>query len=164
MVSFLKQQKINDPVIYFIDTHYKKQLQKLSNDTVLLKHHLQPLQASYYNKEGKLISFQINCNAPGFPNLNWNNKKVMEVFPPESNAPVDTLLNQQRHLEFLKSNSIKKIEIERDFDYFIIVYWAGFLKKQSVGLINAVNENIKLNLENKKIKIIYVCSDNVFVE
>ena len=88
----------------------------------------------------------------------------MEVFPPESNAPVDTLLNQQRHLEFLKSNSIKKIEIERDFDYFIIVYWAGFLKKQSVGLINAVNENIKLNLENKKIKIIYVCSDNVFVE
>ena len=164
MVSFLKQQKINDPVIYFIDTHYKKQLQKLSNDTVLLKHHLQPLQASYYNKEGKLISFQINCNAPGFPNLNWNYKKVMEAFPPEYQAPVDTLLNLQTHLKFLKSNSNKQIETEKNFDYIITVNWAGFLKKQSIGLINAVNENIKLNLENKKIKIIYVCSDNVFVE
>lgn len=164
MDSFLKEQQINDPVIYFIDTDYRKQLQKLSSDTVLLKHHLQPLQASYYNKEGKLISFQINCNAPGFPNLNWNYKKVMEVFPPKPNAEPDTLLNLQRHLELLKSNSNKQIETEKDFDYFIIVNWAGFLKRQSIGLINAVKENKKLNFENKRIKIIYVCSDNVFTE
>jgi hypothetical protein len=139
-------------------------LQKLSNDTALLKHHLQPLQASYYNKEGKLISFHINCNAPGFPNLNWNYKKAMEAFPPASQVPVDTLLNLQRHLMLLKSNSSKQIETQKDFDYFIIVNWAGFLKRQSIGLINAVNENIKLNLEHKKVTIIYVCSDNVFVE
>ena len=164
MDVFLKGQQINDPVIYFIDTDYKKQLQKLSNDTVLLKQHLQPLQASYYNKAGKLISFHINCNAPGFPNLNWNYKKVMEVFPPESNAPVDTLLNLQTHLMLLKSNSNKQIEIEKDFDYFIIVNWAGFLKRQSIRLINTVNKNIKLNLENKKIVIIYVCSDNAYIE
>lgn len=164
MASFLKQHHINYPEIYFIDADYKKQLLKLSNDTGLLKHHLQPLQASYYNKEGKLISFHINCNAPGFPNLNWNYKKVMEVFPPESQAPVDTLLNLQTHLMYLKSSSSKQIETEKEVDYFIIVYWANFLKRQSIGLINAVNENIKLNFENKKIKIIYVCSDNVFVE
>lgn len=164
MASFLKQQQINDPVIYFIDADYKKQLLKLSNDTGLLKNHLQPLQASYYNKEGKLISFHINCNAPGFPNLNWNYKKVMEVFPPESQAPVDTLLNLQRHLEYLKSNTKVQIDEGGDFDYFIIVNWAGFLKRQSIGLINAVNKNIKLNFENKKVKIIYVCSDNVYIE
>ena len=164
MASFLKEQQINDRIIYFIDVNYKKQLLKLSTDTALLKHHMQPLQASYYNKDGKLISFHINCNAPGFPNLNWNYKKVMEVFPPESNAEPDTLLNLQRHLELLKSNSSKQIETETDFDYFIIVNWAGFLKRQSIGLINAVNENIKLNLKNKKIKIIYVCSDNVYTE
>ena len=123
-------------------------MQKLSNDTVLLKQHLQPLQASYYNKAGKLISFHINCNAPGFPNLNWNYKKVMEVFPPESNAPVDTLLNLQTHLMYLKSSSSKQIETEKEVDYFIIVYWANFLKRQSIGLINAVNENIKLNTQN----------------
>lgn len=164
MASFLKEQQINNPVIYFIDTDYKKQLLKLSNDTNSLKHHLQPLQASYYNKEGRLISFHINCNAPGFPNLNWNYKKVMEAFPPESQTPVDTLLNLQTHLMYLKSNSSKQIETEKEVDYFIIVYWANFLKRQSIGLINAVNKNIKLNFENKKIKIIYVCSDNVFVE
>lgn len=164
MASFLREQQIGDPVIYFIDRNYKKQLLKLSNDTALLKNHLQPLQACYYNKEGKLISFHINCNAPGFPNLNWNYKMVMETFPPGSNAPVDTLLNLQKHLELLKSNNNKQIEIEKDIDYFIIVNWAGFLKRQSIGLINAVNENIKLNFENKKVKIIYVCSDNVFVE
>ena len=164
MASFLKGQQINNPVIYFIDTDYQKQLHKLSNDTALLNHHLQPLQASYYNKEGRLISFHINCNAPGFANLNWNYKKVMEVFPPKPNAELDTLLNLQRHLEYLKSSNNKQIETEKDFDYFIIVNWAGFLKRQSIGLINAVNENIKLNLENKKIKIIYVCSDNVYIE
>ena len=164
MTSFLKKEQINDPVVYFIDKDYQKQLQKLSNDTVSLKHHLQPLQASYYNKDGKLISFHINCNAPGFPNLNWNYKKAMEVFPPEPNAELDTLLNLQKHLKLLKSNSNKQIETEKDFDYFIIVNWASFLKRQSIGLINAVNKNIKLNLENKKIKIIYVCSDNVYLE
>lgn len=164
MASFLKEQQINEPVIYFIDKDYQKELQKLSNDTVSLKHHLQPLQASYYNKDGKLISFQINCNAPGFPNLNWNYKNAMEVFPPKSNAEPDSLLNLQRHLDLLKSDSNKQIETKKEFDYFIIVNWAGFLKRQSIGLINAVNENIKLNLENKKIEIIYVCSDNMYVE
>lgn len=164
MAPFLKEQHISDGAIYFIDTDYKKQLQKLSKDTVLLRHHLQPLQASYYNKDGKLISFHINCNAPGFPNLNWNYKNVMEVFPPASNAPVDSLLSLQTNLMLLKSNSITKIEAEKDFDYFIIVYWALFLKKQSIGLIKAVNENLKLNYENKKIKIIYVNTDNAFVE
>ena len=164
MAYFFKKQQINDPAIYYLDKDYKRQLLSLTNDTGLIKNHLQPLQASYYNKEGKLISFHINCNAPGFPNLNWNNKKVMEVFPPESQAPVDTLLNLQTHLKLLESNSNKQIETEKDFDYFIIVNWAGFLERQSIRLINAVNKNIKLNYENKKIRIIYVCSDNVFVE
>ena len=164
MAFFLKQQQLNDPAIYYIDKDYKKQLLSLTNDTGIIKNHLQPLQASYYNKEGKFISFHINCNAPGFPNLNWNYKKVMEAFPPVSQATVDTLLNLQTHLKLLKLNSNKQIETEKDFDYFIIVNWAGFLERQSIRLINTVNKNIKLNLEHKKIVIIYVCSDNAYIE
>lgn len=163
MKSFLKQQKINDSVIYFVDKDYKMQLLSLTNDTALIKNYLQPLQASYYNKEEKLISFHVNCNAPGFPNLNWNYKHVMEIFPPKTQTPVDTLLNLQTHTRYLKSNTQPGYG-EMNFDYFIIVYWAAFLKKQSIGLINAVNENIKLNFTDKKIKIIYVCTDNMYVE
>lgn len=88
----------------------------------------------------------------------------MEAFPPESQATVDTLLNLQTHLKLLKLNSNKQIETEKDFDYFIIVNWAGFLERQSIRLINTVNKNIKLNLEHKKIVIIYVCSDNAYIE
>ena len=110
MAFFLKQQQLNDPAIYYIDKDYKKHLLSLTNDTGIIKNHLQPLQASNYNKEGKLISFHINCNAPGFPNLNWNYKKVMEAFPPVSQATVDTLLNLQTHLKLLKLNSNKQIK------------------------------------------------------
>lgn len=164
MRLFLKQLQINDPVIYFIDKDYKKQLLSLTNDTALIKNHLQPLQASYYNKEGELISFHVNCYAPGFPNLNWNYKNAMETFPPRTQTPADTLLNLARHLKYLKSNIKEQTEEEPGYDYFIIVNWAGFLKKQSTGLINAVNKNVKLNVENKRVKIIFVCSDNVFIE
>ena len=164
MKKFLEINKINDPVIYFIDKDYKKELLKLSNDTILIKNHLQPLRASYYNKEGKLISFHLNCYAPGFPNLNWNYKNVMEVFPPKSQIAVDDLLTLQKELTIIKSNSSLQIVAGENFDYYVIVAWAGFLKKQSIGLINAVKDNLKLNNENKKVKIIFVCTDNVFID
>ncbi len=164
MKYFLQKNKINDSVIYFIDKDYKKELLKISSDTALIKNHLQPLRASYYDKEGKLISFHLNCNAPGFPNLNWNYKNVMEVFPPISQTPVDNGWNLQKELDMIKSNNSSKIYVEEGFDYYIIVAWAGFLKKQSMGLINTVKENLKLNMEEKKVKIIYVCTDNSFTE
>ena len=164
MNSFLRQNNINDSIIYFIDKDYKKRLLELTKDSGLLKNHLQPLQASYYNKEGNLISFHINCYAPGFPNLDWNHKGAMEVFPPKTQAPVDTLLTLQKQLRLIKSNNRKLPEMGEDFDYFVIVTWAGFLRKQSRGLINAVRENIRLNTDNKKVKIIYVCTDNIFIE
>lgn len=164
MRTFLIENKISDSVIYFIDKDYKKELLKLSNDTALLKNHLQPLRASYYDKEGKLISFHLNCYAPGFPNLNWNYKKAMEVFPPKSQTPIDNLLTLQKELEIIKSKTPEQEVAQEDFDYYVIVAWAGFLKKQSRGLIKAVRDNLELNITNKKIKVIYVCTDNVFTE
>lgn len=164
MKIFLSRNNINDSVIYFVDKGYIKTLLRLSTDSGMLKNHLQPLQAAYYNKEGTLISFHINCYAPGFPNLNWNHNGAMEVFPPKTQAPVDTFFTLQKQLKYLKSNSQIENGEASNFDYFIIVTWAGFMKKQSKILINVVKENLKLNTENKKVKIIYVCTDNIFLE
>jgi hypothetical protein len=161
--TFLQQNKLSDSVIYFIDSDYKKSLFKLTNDSVLLRNHLQPLQASYYNREGALISFHVNCYAPGFPDLNWNYNAAMGAFPPKTQAPADTLLNFQKHFQYLKSNGPAQMAEEKDFDYYIVVYWAGFMKRQSEVLIDAVRENLKLNTQDRKVKIIYVCTDNVFL-
>lgn len=162
--TFLQKNNISDSVFYFADKDYINSLLKLTKDSGLIKHHLQPLQASYYNKTGELISFHINCNAPGFPNLNWNYKGAMDVFPPKSQAPPDTLLTWQTHLHYLKSNKPNQLTGEDDFDYYIVVGWAGFMKKQSRILINAVRKNLMLNTANKKVKIIFVCTDNVFLD
>jgi hypothetical protein len=162
--TFLQKNNISDSIFYFVDNDFTNSLLKLTKDSGLIKHHLQPLQASYYNKAGELISFHINCNAPGFPNLNWNYKGVMEVFPPNTQAPLDTLLTWQTHLHYLKSNKPNLLTGEDDFDYYIVVGWAGFMKKQSKVLINAVRKNLMLNTANKKVKIIFVCTDNVFLD
>ena len=160
--AFLQKNNINDSVYYFVDKNYMNDLLHLTKDSAVIKHHLQPLQASYYNKKGELISFHINCYAPGFPNLKWNYNAVMDVFPPKTQAPLDTIVTLNRLSGYLKSNDPKQINDEDDFDYYIVVGWAGFMKKQSKILINTVQENLKLNKTNKKVKLIFVCTDNVF--
>ena len=162
--TFLQKNNISDSVFYFVDKDFINSLLKLTKDSELIKNHLQPLQVSYYNKTGALISFHINCDAPGFPNLNWNYKGAMEVFPPNTQAPLDTLLTWQTHLHYLKSNKPSQLTGDEDFDYYIVVGWAGFMKKQSKELINTVRKNLMLNTANKKIKIIFVCTDNVFLD
>ena len=56
---------------YELDTSYYAFL--LSHDKARYKeqinNHYQPLQALYFDKSGQLQSFQINCYAGGFPNL-----------------------------------------------------------------------------------------------
>src|SRR5687768_17222275 len=73
-------------------THYREQLQN----------HSQPLQALYYDTNGRLQSFQVNCYASGFPNLTWKRNDIMGAFPPKQQAPLDSIIQLETHLKFLR--------------------------------------------------------------
>lgn len=157
--------KFNIPLAqsYVIDLSYKNYLNTF--DTLKYKYqinnHYQPLQALYYNKEGTLVSFQINCYAGGFPNLNWNRNGAFEIFPPKKQAPIDSILPLETQLKFINALAESaKIDVLNS-DYAIFVYWNKYMERQSKRLIRYVQKNALLE-KNRVIKIIYINNDNLY--
>jgi len=158
-------EKFNIPLMdnYKLDSSYVAFLSSI--DTLKykeqIKNHLQPLQVLYYNKNGKLESFQINCYTGGFPNLNWDRESIMNTFPPKNQAPIDNLIPLKLQLEkIIPLHHTNIISIE-NYDYIVFVYWNRFMGRQSKRLIHFVQENYKL-AKDFNVKIIYVNTDNVF--
>lgn len=127
----------------------------------LQKNHLQPLQASYYNSEGKLISFQVNCYAGGFPNLNWTRDSIFNSFPPRTQAPADTLITLEEHLKFLRPLNGASAATAGN-GYTIVVHWTRFMGRQTELFLKTLHENAKLNSAGDS-KFIYVNCDNMFL-
>jgi hypothetical protein len=127
----------------------------------LQKNHLQPLQASYYNNEGKLISFQVNCYAGGFPNLNWTRDSIFSSFPPRTQALADTLITLEEHLKFLRPLNGASAATAGN-GYTIVVHWTRFMGRQTELFLKTVHENAKLNGASDS-KFIYVNCDNMFL-
>jgi len=158
-------EKYNIPITdnYKLDSSYFTYLSSL--DTIQhkeqIKNHYQPLQALYYNKNGQLESFQINCYAGGFPNLNWDRDSIMTTFPPRKQAPTDSILPLDLQLEYIYPLSQTVNSSIENYEYIVIVYWNRFMGRQSKRLIHFVQENVKLAKEYK-VKIIYVNTDNIF--
>lgn len=150
---------------YQLDSTYRTYL--FSLDTSKFKHqiknHYQPLQALYYNKNGMLESFQINCYAGGFPNLKWNRNEIFETFPPKQQAPADSLLSLQTQIQFLLPLS-KTAQIDPGkTDYFVIVHWNRFMGRQTRRLLRYVRKNAKLTTDGQ-LKIVYANNDNLFLK
>ena len=164
IVRYAKKFNIPTADNYELDTAYFSYL--FSLDTTKynsqIKNHYQPLQALYYDKLGQLTSFQINCYAGGFPNLKWDRNEIMTTFPPKQQAPIDSIVSLDTQIRYLKPLSQNSKIIIDNYDYIIIVYWNRFMGRQSKRLIHFVQENSKLEKE-KKVKIIYANTDNIFV-
>ena len=159
--------KYNVPLTdnYELDTSYISYL--YSHDTSKyksqIKNHYQPLQALYYDDSGDLQSFQVNCYAGGFPNLKWDRNEIMTEFPPKQQAPLDSLVHFETQVKYLNPLSKTEEFSEDQYDYFVVVYWSRFMGRQSKRLIKFVQENSKL-APDKKIKIIYANTDDIFAE
>tara|TARA_R110000868_G_scaffold327851_6_gene588743 strand:+ start:521 stop:1165 length:645 start_codon:yes stop_codon:yes gene_type:complete len=158
-------KKYNIPLAdsYELDTAYNAFLNSL--DTTKYKtqinNHNQPLQALYYGKTRKLLSFQVNCYAGGFPNLNWDRNEIMSSFPPKHQSTLDSIVPFETQLKYMKPLSKTEGFIESSYDYVIIVYWNRFMGRQSKRLIQLVQNNSEL-VTDKKVKIIYANTDNIF--
>jgi hypothetical protein len=148
---------------YKLDTAYLTFLSSLDSITFKeqIKNHYQPLQVLYYHKTGQLESFQINCYAGGFPNLNWNRDGMFTTFPPGKQAPIDSIISLDLQLKYIHPLSRTISCSIENYEYIVIVYWSRFMGRQSKRLIHLVQENIKLAKEYK-VKIFYVNTDNIF--
>ena len=134
--------------VFDIDTIYKTER----------KNHVQPLQALYYDSAGNLISYHVNCSVGGFPNLKWNKFGAFNQFPAQSQTTLDTLIDLQTHLNFVKNADT--VDISK-YEYVVLVHWNRFMGRQSKRLIQEVQNNFKL-YSSEKVKVIYVNTDNIW--
>ncbi|TNE55769.1 MAG: hypothetical protein EP338_03055 [Bacteroidetes bacterium] len=126
-----------------------------------IKNHYQPLQALYFDKSGQLVSFQINCYAGGFPNLEWERDSIMTCFPPKIQAPLDTLISDAILLKYMVPLS-KSMKVSiREHDYLVFVLWSKFMGRQNKRFIRSIQENYKIASE-KNVKFVYINTDNFF--
>lgn len=175
IIKYSKRLGISKDAIYELDTSYFSLLSSLkliANNSLLpdtlkkierkhVQNHYQPLQALYFNKSGKLESFQINCYAGGFPNLKWDRDSILTTFPPKIQAPLDTLLSESLIISFLKPIFISTEFKIGDYDYNVYVFYSKFTGRQNKRFINFIQENSKLSNE-KNIRIIYINMDNAY--
>lgn len=160
---YASQYNIPAEASYVLDTNYLHFI--TSHDTSLhqqsINNHLQPLQALYYNRSGQLASFQVNCYTGGFPNLNWERNNAMAVFPPAMQAPLDSLVPLDKHINYLKPLAPSTQVQSTLYDYVVVVHWNRFMGRQSKRLIRLVQENSK-RASQQSVKVVYVNTDYLF--
>ena len=166
--NFRKEFNLPKEKTFKLDTNYIRYL--FSFDTTKyadqIKNHYQPIQALYYDRNDRLVSFHINCYAgidvPGENELNWNQENAFASFLPRSVVPIDSILPLSKYLSFIKTFDNKLIDTTgfSTFDYTIIIHWGKrWRAKDSKNLIKIVSDNANLAF-NKKLNILYVNSDD----
>jgi hypothetical protein len=164
IVKTSKKFKVEQSANYSLDTSYFSFIMDLDTNKfkVERKNHIQPLQALYFDSEGQLVKFYINCYAGGFPNLNWNYDGNLETFLPKDQAPLDTIINFQKLAPFLKPvNRLSKVNELSNYDYYVVVFWTKCMKRHSKRLIKSIQENVS-KAKSHKVKLIYVNNEHVF--
>jgi len=150
---------------FVLDTNYIGFVKSLygSTNEEQISNHLQPLQAMYFNENGSLISFHVNCYASGFPNLKWNRNQIMEVFPPSQQAPVDSLIRFNNISPHFISYSSKDKLMNNQKKYTVVVFWNRFMGRQSKRFISEIQKNCSLANKNE-VELIYVNNDYLFLD
>lgn len=160
---YAKRYTIPAEASYKIDTAYQSFLLSQYSDTTkrAINNHFQPLQALYFDTSGYLKSFQVNCYAPGFPNLKWDRDSIMDVFPPRQQAPLDSLVSLEQMLSYLIPLSRTSQSITENHDYIVVVHWNRFMGRQGKRLIRTVKENARL-AGTSTVKVLYVNTDIIY--
>lgn len=163
--QYLKKLKAPADQAYLIDTNYIHFLEV--NDTLHFreqkKNHYQPIQAIYYGHNQFQEAWFINCYAPGFPHLNWNIENKFAEFPPQTAAPLDSLVSFDRLITHAQSfkNPIKHT-IGKNEPYTVVFIWNRFMKKESKRLHKILLKNLKMCQE--PYRIIYINNDNIYAQ
>ena len=160
---FLTKNNYNQYRNFCLKKEYVKYLkQTLPNDSLDKKYLLQPLQLVYLNNKNEIVSYHINCNAGGFPNLRWEREGNFDVFPPKTQTnPNDISLDFLAIQSYLFEVYARSKKINMDSEYKIIVFYSLMLPKQSKKLIDLAIRN---SLSEPNSEIILINNDNLFAE
>lgn len=163
IVRYAEKYNIPSTESFMLDTTYFTYLFSLDTNgcNEEIKNHSQPLQTLYYDNTGSLKSFQLNCYAGGFPNLDWKSDELMSTFPPKQQAPVDSIVQLKRLLKYLNPLQTEESIKPDKYDYIVVVFWNRFMGRQSKRLIRVVQENSQL-AKGKKVRLVYANTDNLF--
>ena len=132
--------------------------QNLYRDAV--NNHVQPLQALYFDRSGRLVSYHVNCYAGGFPNLKWNHDDAFSSFPPASVSPLDTLVSLQDLLPHVKTPAGEAPTCQSSpVDYTVVVMWPVFMGRQSKRLIKTVKKNLETAPDMLRAELLLVNND-----
>lgn len=150
---------------YLMDSFYTKldttDSLRWERQARVLNNHLQMLQAMYFDRAGRLVSYHLNCYAEGFPNLKWNKYSAFNSFPPSSAAPPDTLTPLPAllpHIRDAHNNPISATPSPQA-DYTVVVFWSGFFGRQSKRLIRTVQKNLPLAADSLRVEVLFVNDD-----
>ena len=155
-----KRQGIPIESVFRIDTNYWAYLEKFdSTFNVQVKNHSQPLQALYFDHNGQLFRFYVNCYAGGFPNLKWNRIGGFNQFPPLPQAPIDSMF-QLNDISALIT-PLSKVKADPFGDTSIVVFWNRMMGRQSKRFIRFVKENAQLS--QRAVQIRFVNTDELFL-
>jgi len=139
----------------------KDEVREMSKKLKMISKYEQPLQLLYFDETGTLISFHNNCYTGGFPKLKWNKNHQFEEFVPKTTIPItDSALRLSLLISY-----IEPIDTNYRFandKIIIVLFWSGFMMKQSKELIETARQNLKLDI-TQSAKILYVNTDNCFV-
>jgi hypothetical protein len=149
--------------LYFVDSRFAKsflQMVPKNADKHSIKNHLQPIQAMYFDKDGHLISYFINCYAsPTVFNLKWNDKKYFDTFPPLTKAPIDSLITLNQLTTLLKP--VKRNDIIKPNEFAVIVFWNHMFYRYSKSLLKQIRRNVQ---NRTSVNLLFVNNDNYLAQ
>lgn len=114
-------------------------------DSSLAQNFFQPLQVHYLDSDMNLLSSKVNCYAKSsITHLKWD---LNTHFPPSSDFDAEIC-------DQVIKNLIVPYPIQ-DKEYYVVVFWNLYMKKQAQHLIEEVQKSIK----REKLSLILVNND-----
>lgn len=160
----LKRLPAEQDQSYSLDTGYyyllnifdttEKRLQK--------KNHYQPIQALYFGHGQYPEAWFINCYAPGFPNLDWAGNGQFSTFPPQSAAPLDSLLSFDALMREANpfNTTDKQPKVAPEEAYTVVLFWNRMMFRQCRRLNRVVKDHLKQS--GVPHRILYINNDNLY--
>ena len=130
----------------------------------LAQHVMQPLQMRILDRTGQSTMSLVNCDVGGIFKLGWNRLNSFDTFPPNLKdiGKPDTTFNLKVELEKIVPFHNWESKINTDADVVIIIHWTRLTTRYSKDLIQLMN-NYKAKFKDESLKIVFVNTDNLFV-